>query len=222
MDKFKKHAITFSGLALFLFFAFLLSMPRPENRFQKIQKREDRLVFSGQTLDLFTFSHPEWIKGFNGQTGHVRIQVTTHDGSKGFIYLYVHSLHDFTDYSFYQELLEIQVKYTSRKGPVKATYVDGFKIGDNLSGVLLDKVISLGPLPLRLLIRRDHISAHGAWVPETQVEFQLGETSLSPLTLNTKVSYQWDPEEERKLWLGHYDPGDDSFTITDDFRADLF
>jgi len=222
MDKFKKHAITFSGLALLLFFAFLLSLPRPENRFKKIKKREDRLVFSGQTLDLFTFSHPEWTKGFNGKTGHVRIQVTGQDGSKGYLYLYVHSLHDFTDYSFYQELLEIQVKYFSRRGGVKETYVDGFKIGDNLSGVLLDKMIPLGPLPLRLLIRRDHISTEGDWIPETQVEFRLGETPLSPLTLNTKVSYQWDKEAEKRLWLGHYDPAGDSFIITDDFREDLF
>jgi len=222
MDKFKKHTLTFTGVAVFLFFAFLLSLPRQDNRFQKIQKREDRLVFSGQTLSHFTFSHPHWVKGFNGQTGHVRIQVTANDGSKGFIYLYVHSLQDFTDYSFYQELLEIQVKYASRKRAVRETYVDGFKIGDNLSGVLLNKVIPLGPLPLRLLILRDHIPAEGAWIPETRVEFRLDETPLSPLTLNTKISYRWDKEEEKKLWLGHYDPANESFTIIDDFREDLF
>lgn len=222
MDKFKKHALTFSGLAAFLFFAFLLSLPRPETRFQRVQKREDRLVFSGQTLDLFTFSHPRWAKGFNGGTGHVRINLTTRDGHKGRLYLYVHSLQDFTDYSFYQELLEIQVKYTSRKGAVKETYVDGFRIGDNLSGVLLDKKLLLGPLPLRLLIHRDHVSSEGAWIPETQVEFRLDETPLSPLTLDTKISYEWAPEEEKSLWLGRYDSSDESFTITDDFREDLF
>jgi len=222
MTRFKQHLISLVGFFCIIFLALLLARPRLEQRFKKSLKREDRLLQTGYIIEKFSFSHTDWEKGFNGATGHSRITFTGPDGHEGKLYIYAHSIQDFTDYSFFQEFFEFQLKIFSIKGGYKATIIDGYRVGDTLSGLLLDEEIPLGPITIRIRLSRSNFFSEDEWLPETIVEFLLGDTSFSPLTLSTKTVYQWNPDHEKILWLGQYNIKEDRFTVRNQFREDLF
>ncbi len=221
MNRIRNIIITLTGLTVILSAAVISSMPKAETRFDIRTKREDRLLFPGERLISAEFSFPDFNPGENGATFQ---QVTTFSTGKkqktGRIYIYIHSIQTFTEFSFLSELLEMQIRVREPGAPGDY-FVDAFMIEDTGAGTLLKKDISLGGRAVTLVIGRSVLRTEDNYVPVTTVDLLYGESENKPLNLSLSRIYSWK-EQPLTPQLARYDKDNDTYSVTGRFKGDLF
>ncbi len=219
MDRIKSFIISFAALTLILSAAVILSIPAEENRFTTRVKREDRILFGGENILSGAFVHEQPSPGENGMTFQQITEYEDNNGKKGKIYFYAHSIQTFTEYSFYEELLEIQVKVKGERGKGES-FVDAYLIEDTGDGVLLEMALPLAGVDLALVLLRDTLKKNDDYLLVTGVSLRFDPPSGGNLSLGETRVYAWDPEPE-KPQLAVYDD-DGGLSVPDNFRGDLF